>query len=157
MSTRRIVSVGPLEPAARHDHVVRAATAALVADPGLTLDIVGEGEAGDALLALADELGMGGRVRIVAPSADEFAPFDGAVLSVWAGRRESMPLAILRSLAVGVPVVAYDVRYGPAELLGDPVAGEVVAQGDLDALAAAIERRTAAQYGSRRRLIRPGR
>ena len=144
---RRIVSIGPLETAARHHHVLRAAQPALVADPGATLDIVGQGAEGDALLALADELGLGGRVRIVAPTGDEYAPFDGAVLTVWAGRRESFPLPILRSLAAGVPVVAYDVSYGPAELLSAPETGELVPSGEIGALTAAIGRRLGAAAG----------
>jgi glycosyltransferase involved in cell wall biosynthesis len=139
-SPRRIVSVGPLESGARHHHVLRAAHPALLADPGLVLDIVGDGDEGDALAALAAELGLAGRVRILPPPPDDHAPFEGAALTVWAGRRESFPLAILRSLAVGVPVVAYDVRYGPAELLTAPEAGELVASGDVERLAAAIGR-----------------
>ncbi len=137
---RRIVSIGPLETASRHDHVLRAAQPALVADPGLTLDLVGEGQGGDALLLLADELGLAGRVQVVTPTQDEYAPFEGAVLTVWAGRRESFPLAIVRSLAAGIPVVAYDVAYGPAELLTAPEAGEVVPSGDLAGMTAAILR-----------------
>ncbi len=137
---RRIVSIGPLETGARHHHVVRAAQPALAADPGLGLDLVGEGDEGEALLALADELGLTGRVRILAPTDDEYAPFVGAVLTVWAGRRESFPLAIPRSLAAGVPVVAYDVPYGPAELLTAPETGELVPSGDISALTGAIGR-----------------
>ncbi len=134
----RIVSVGPLEPGSGHHDVVRAAAATLTADPGLVLDLVGEGQEGGALLALAEELGLAGRVRLVAPGGDDHAPFHGAVLTVWAGRRESYPLPILRSLAVGVPVVAYDVRYGPDELLRGPGTGVLVPAGDVAALAAAI-------------------
>ncbi len=141
---RRIVAIGPLEAAARHDHVLRAAQPALLSDGGLTLDLVGDGDAGESLIALAEELGLGGRVRIVAPGPDEYAPLEGASLTVWAGRRESFPLAIVRSLAVGVPVVAYDVRYGPAELLTSPEAGELVPSGDVQALTAAISRRVGA-------------
>ena len=43
---RRIVAIGPLDAAARHDHVLRAAQPALLADGGLTLDLVGDGDAG---------------------------------------------------------------------------------------------------------------
>ena len=141
---RRIVSFGPLETASRHHDVLRAAQPAMAADLGLTLDVVGEGDEGDALLALAGDLGLAGRVSIVTPTADDFAPFTDAVLTVWAGRRESFPLAILRSLGAGVPVVAYDVRYGPAELVTAPEAGELVRSGDLDGLTSAISRRVGA-------------
>ncbi len=144
---RRIVAVGPLEPSSRHDHVIRAAQPGLLADPDLVLDLVGTGEAGPALLSLAEELGLAGRVRTVTPGTDEYAPFAGAVLTVWAGRRESFPVAILRSLAAGVPVVAYDVAYGPAELLASPEAGELVTPGDVAALTAAIGRWVASAAG----------
>lgn len=141
---RRIVSIGPLESSARHDHVIRAAQPALLADPGLVLHLVGEGDMDAALLALAEDLGLGGRVLVIAPGPDEYAPFVGAVLTVSAARREAFPVAILRSLASGVPVVAYDVRFGPAELLSHPGAGELVTSGDTPALSAAISSRVAA-------------
>ena len=74
---RRILSFGPLETASRHHDVLRAAQPAMAADLGLTLDVVGEGDEADALLALAGDLGLAGRVSIVTPTADDFAPFDG--------------------------------------------------------------------------------
>ena len=64
------------------------------------------------------------------------------MLTVWAGRRESFPLAIVRSLAAGVPVVAYDVRYGPAELITAPG----------DRRARALGGRQWADFGIRRRV-----
>ena len=146
---RRILSIGPLEPSARHDHVLRAAQPALEADPGLVLDLVGDGEEGATLLALAEELGIGSRVRITAPGPEADAPFAGAVLTVWAGRRESFPLAIVRSLAAGVPVVAYDCPYGPAELITAPGTGELVPSGDVEALAGALGRQLGAAAVSR--------
>ncbi len=65
-------------------------------------------------------------------------------MTVWAGRRESFPLAIVRSLAAGVPVVAYDVAYGPAELLTSHEVGELVPSGDVEGLGAAISRQLGA-------------
>ena len=141
---RRILSFGPLETASRHHDVLRAVQPAMVADLGLSLDLVGEGDEAGALLARAEELGLAGRTRIVTPTSDEYAPFAGAVLTVWAGRRESFPLAVLRSLGAGVPVVAYDVAYGPAELITAPEAGELVRSGDVGGLTAAISRRVGA-------------
>ncbi len=154
----RIVSIGPLETGSGHHDVVRAAAATLTADRGRVLDLVGEGEEGAALLALAEELGLTGQVRLVAPTDDGYAPFEGATVTVWAGRRESYPLAILRSLAAGVPVVAYDVRYGPDELVGRPGTGVLVPAGDIAALASAIQDqvRTTAQAGPDPAAVRAG-
>ncbi len=139
---RRIVSVGPLEAPSHHDDVLHAAREALLADPGLSLDIVGQGELSDPLLALADALGLTGRVHVV-PAQDDPTDFAGAALTIWAGRREAFPLAIARSLAAGVPVVARDVRYGPAEILTAPELGDCVHGRDPEALALAIGARLA--------------
>ena len=53
-------------------------------------------------------------------------------------RREGFGLAVAESLAVGTPVVTYDVDYGPAELVSDRVNGRVVADGSVEELAAAL-------------------
>ncbi|MGB7979716.1 MAG: glycosyltransferase [Candidatus Nanopelagicales bacterium] len=139
----RIVSVGPLDAASHHDEVLHACRPALLADPGLRLEVVGRGELTQPLLDLVEELGLTGRVQLVEPRADPIADFTGAALTVWAGRRAAYPLAIARSLVAGVPVVARDVRYGPAELLSSPELGELVRGRTPEDLAAAIGRRLA--------------
>ena len=71
---RRIVSFGPLETASRHHDVLRAAQPAMAADLGLTLDVVGEGDEADALLALAGDLGLAGRVAHHHPDGGRLRP-----------------------------------------------------------------------------------
>jgi poly(glycerol-phosphate) alpha-glucosyltransferase len=55
-------------------------------------------------------------------------------------RREAMPLTLLETLAVGTPVVVYDIRYGPAEIVRDGVDGFVVPAQDVAAAAEAVVR-----------------
>ena len=124
--SRRLVSVGPLEEASGHADAIHAVHSLTQSHQDLSLDLVGEGELGDQLLALADSLGLAGRVRVIAPGSDEDAAFAGARLTIWAGQRESTPLSIVRSLGQGVPVLARDVRYGPAELITAPELGVLV-------------------------------
>lgn len=135
---RRLVSVGPLEPDSRHEHVLRAAAGVLHSHDDVLLDLIGEGALADALRARAEELGVGGRVRVIPP--DSHDAFAGATLGLWTGRRDSYPLAIRAALRDEVPVLAYDVRYGPAELLTSPALGELVPNGDVDALGGALAR-----------------
>lgn len=139
---RRIVSVGHLDPAARHADAIAALHAVAAEHPDVVLEIVGEGELEADLRARAAGLGLADRVRVTPPGPDEDAPFVGAALTVWTGRRESCPLSIIRSLAHGVPVVARDARYGPAELVTSPALGDVVPSAA--ALAEAVGRRLAA-------------
>lgn len=146
LAARRIVAVGPLQDGSRHDDALVAVAPALLADPGLVLEVVGEGDGGPALVALAERLGVADRLRIMPATPDEHSVLRGAALALWTGRRESCPLAIIRSLAVGVPVVAYDVRYGPADLLAEPTLGTLVPSGDVAGLERAVRRRLAAPH-----------
>ena len=55
-------------------------------------------------------------------------------------RREAMPLTLLECLSVGTPVVVYDVRYGPREIVRDGVDGFLVPARDFRAAGAAVVR-----------------
>ena len=124
---RRLVSIGRLEPESGHADAIRALAALAPTHPDLRLDVVGTGPLGEELLGLAGELGVAQQVQIVRPGRDPDVPFRGARLSIWAGRQESCPLTIVRSLGHGVPVLARDVRYGPAELVTSAALGVLVA------------------------------
>ncbi len=139
----RIVTVGPLEPESRHEDALRACRPALQADPTLVLEVVGEGAASGTLQALARELRIARQVRILADPRDEREIYEGARLLLWTGRRESYPLSLVRALASGVPVVSYDTRYGPAQVVTHPDLGTLVPNGDVPALEAAIAERLA--------------
>lgn len=129
-----VVSVGPLEGASGHERVIGAMPGVLAHQPDATLRIVAAGDpaAAQGLLSVADSIGVRSSVRIVDPADDLDAQLADAGVLVWAGMRESWPLVLVRSLARGVPVVAHDVRYGPAEIVTSPALGELVAaQADL--------------------------
>ncbi len=132
-----IVSVGELAPGARHSHVIRALPSVCAEIPEARLQIHGSGPLLSALQHLAREMGVADRVAVV-PAGSSGLPFAAAALAVWAGKRESTPLSLVRALGSGVPVVAYDVPYGPAQLVEPGRNGLLVAEGDVTALGAAI-------------------
>jgi glycosyltransferase involved in cell wall biosynthesis len=68
---------------------------------------------------------------------------------VLASRREGFPLTPMEASAMGVPVVATDIR-GCRQIVEDGTTGLLVPVGDPDALAAAIERLATDPAGRRR-------
>lgn len=64
--------------------------------------------------------------------------YDQAQVMLLSSRFEGFCLAILEAAAHGVPTVSYDTHYGPSELIKPGVSGELVAYGDVDALAAKL-------------------
>jgi glycosyltransferase involved in cell wall biosynthesis len=113
--------------------------------PGARLEVIGDGpEMGD-LVALADRLGVGARVRFAGklPKAEVLAALGRAHAVVIPSRvgaggdMEGTPVVLCEAMAAGVPVVASDLG-GLGECVEDGVTGMLVPPGDVDALVAAL-------------------
>ncbi|WP_125206517.1 MULTISPECIES: glycosyltransferase [Isoptericola] len=122
----------------RVPHAIRGVQRA-AARTGLdvTLDVYGDGPDRDKLTRLAKKVPgvtMHGYVR---GAADRLADASFLLLT---SRAEGLPLVFAEAMARGCVPIAYDIRYGPADIITDGVDGFLVPQGDIDALAATIER-----------------
>ncbi len=100
--------------------------------------IVGNGELAEDVRREIDRLGAADRVRWF-----EFRGGVGrylAALDVFAlsSAWEAFPLSVLEAMSCGLPVVATDVG-GVGEAVSDGVSGRLVAPGDTEAFAAALE------------------
>jgi glycosyltransferase involved in cell wall biosynthesis len=104
----------------------------------VTLVVLGEGPERPALEALAEELGIAGRVRFAGFRANPFALFARARLFVLASTREGLPTVLIEAMATGCPIVSTDCPHGPREILADGRYGRLVPMRDPDALAAAM-------------------
>lgn len=132
-----VVVLGRLSPGKRIDHSIRAF---LVADvPGTRMEIWGGGAEHDALQALIDDLGAGSRIMLAGHTDAPGRVLDRASVVVTSTAFEGQGLSILEALLHDVPVVSYDVRYGPGDLLAGG-GGILVPDGDEDGLADALRR-----------------
>ncbi len=134
---RRYVAVGRLAGQKNFPLMLRAF--ALVAQPGDTLTIVGEGGERQRLERLADSLGIADRLSLPGhgdvPSA--LAAADVFVLS---SDYEGVPAVVIEAIASGLPVVATDCSVSMKALVG--AFGAVVPTNDAPALAAAMRAAT---------------
>jgi glycosyltransferase involved in cell wall biosynthesis len=114
---------------------------AVAAIDGVSLVLAGEGDEQAALERRAQELGLGSRVRFLGPQPRDrvlelFKAADALVLSsAW----ENFPHTVVEALAVGTPVLATTAG-GVGEVVEHERNGLLVAPGDPDALARAINR-----------------
>ena len=117
----------------RLDLLLRALASPAAAGPMLVL--IGRGPEERRLRALADTLGIAGRVRFAGEIADASRLFRAFDVYAAPSRKEGMPLAVLEAMALGLPVVASDI---PAhrELLGP--ASDGVIEGTPEAFATAL-------------------
>jgi teichuronic acid biosynthesis glycosyltransferase TuaC len=130
-----LLSVGALIPRKNHDLAIRA----LVGLPGVTLMIAGKGPEQGRLEALAREIGVADRVRLLGPQPHEALPALAAAadVGVLVSASEGLANAWVESLACGTPLVLSDVG-GARELVDRPEAGRIVAR-EPGAIAVAVK------------------
>jgi glycosyltransferase involved in cell wall biosynthesis len=151
-----IGTVGRLAPEKDQALLLRAAAPLLAGERMLLL--AGDGPERTRLQALAADLGVAARVRLLGARAD--VPRLLAALDVFAltSRMEGLPLALLEAMATALPVVATPVGAIPA-VLGDQgergflATGEGELRGHLTALAAAPDRARALGAAGRARVV----
>jgi poly(glycerol-phosphate) alpha-glucosyltransferase len=134
----RAVMVARLAPQKRLDHAIRAWRRVADVRPSARLDIYGEGPLQSELAALIRELDLGDAVTLHGHTADAPEQTRTAALLLLTSVYEGQSLAITEAMARGCPAVAYDIAYGPAELIDDGVSGRLVPSGDISALAEAV-------------------
>jgi glycosyltransferase involved in cell wall biosynthesis len=119
------------------DLLLRAWAIVAKAQPLVRLRIVGDGPLRAEHEALAQTLGVAGRVEWLAPTAEIERHYREATVFALSSRYEGMPIALLEAQALGVPAVAFDCPTGPGEILTAQT-GRLVPPGDVNALAAAL-------------------
>jgi len=132
------VGVGRFVERKNWDQVIRAFSHVVTEVPAARFELWGLGPLEEDYRALIAELGLENAVEIMGHTADPAAVFGGAAFSVLAGIREGFPLVLLESMAVGTPVVAYDGKYGPRDMIRPGVDGLLVPYGEQRQLADAM-------------------
>ncbi len=133
-----IVSLGRLHPVKGYDKLIR--TAELLAHrPAITISIFGEGQE---RAALESQLNNSSRRNVLALPGAVTSParvLAGADLFVSTSEFEGFPMGITEAMAMGLPVVAFNVP-GVGDIVRQGLSGLLVPPGDTNALASAILR-----------------
>lgn len=124
------------------DRLIGAYAASSLPARGIRLVLLGDGPQKPALEALAARLGIADFVLFPGFTANPYAFMAKAECTLLTSRNEGLPNVITESLACGTPVVAFDCKSGPSELIEDRVNGLLVPDQDFAAFTRGLEEMT---------------
>lgn len=134
------VVVAGLTPRKRVGHAIDIVAGCRDAGVPVTLTIHGDGPDASTLRTRTTERGLDGIVDFAGHHSDAADAFAHASWTLLTSSSEGAPLVLVEAMARGCLPIAYDVPYGPADLIVDGVNGFLVAPGDRDAAVTAIAR-----------------
>lgn len=139
--SRRVIAVGRLDYQKGFDRLIDAW--ALIPE-GLrgewTLDIFGQGEWEDMLEDRIKQLGISSSAKINNPVKDIYDEYSASSFIVMSSHYEGMPMVLLEAMSCGLPGICFDFKCGPKDIIRDCQNGLIVPEGDVKALAKAMEK-----------------
>ncbi|MGH8968525.1 MAG: glycosyltransferase family 4 protein [Actinomycetes bacterium] len=140
VDSRVVIAAGRLGPQKGFDRLIPAWAKVVAQHPDWELRIFGEGSSFGALCEQIEMLGVADSVSIRGFTDRLTEEMAQASFYVMTSRFEGFPMVLLEAMGCGLPVVSFDCRNGPRDLITNGVDGLVVPNGDIDALADAISR-----------------
>ena len=138
LDTKTVVAVGRYSHQKGLERLISAW--AMVKKNGWRLWLVGDGEKREQLEKQIDTLGLQDSVQLGRVESDMDTVYKSASIVALSSRYEGLPMVLLEAQAFGVPVVSFDCKCGPREIVKDGETGILVPEGDNYALAKALER-----------------
>jgi poly(glycerol-phosphate) alpha-glucosyltransferase len=133
----KIINVARYSKVKRLDHLISAFDKIKDRFPDAELHLYGFGNVIEAKLRESvAQLNLSDRVFFRGYLQDLEPEYNSADLFVLSSLYEGFPLVLLEAISCGLPVVAYDIKYGPGDAIEDGVSGYLAESGDIDDLAA---------------------
>lgn len=137
---KRVIAVGRLDYQKGFDRLIQAWQ--LVQHTGKftdwKLDIFGQGEWQEMLQQMIDKAELQNTVCLNRPTkqiGEEYVKSDMLVMS---SNYEGFPMVMIEAMACGLPVVSFDYKCGPKDIIQSGINGLLVPNGDIQALADAM-------------------
>lgn len=121
VESKTLVTVGRLQPGKNHQFLILQLKDVLPDD--WTFYIIGDGPKRESLQGLIDESGLNAKIKLLGKIDDVYEQIAAASLFVYASESEGYPNALIEAMSVGLPVVAANCKYGPAEIIEENVSG----------------------------------
>lgn len=135
-TAHRAVAVGRLDYQKGFDRLIEAWS--LLPENDWTLDIFGQGEWKESLEEMIRTKGIEGSAHINAPVSDICGEYGRSSMLIMTSHYEGLPMVMIEAMSCGLPVVSFDFRTGPRDIIRDGENGRLVKDGDMRGMSDAI-------------------
>lgn len=140
VSAKRVIAVGRLDYQKGFDRLIKAWK--LIQLSGRfnewRLDIFGQGAWKDMLNRMIHEGDIADTASINNPTKEIGNEYAKSSMLVMSSNYEGFPMVMIEAMACGLPVVSYDFKCGPKDIIDEGSNGLLVREGDIDGLASAM-------------------
>lgn len=142
VSYKRIIAVGRLDYQKSFDRLVEAWAWVQQTNKfsDWQLDIFGQGEWQEMLQRMIEERKLGETAHINRPTSLIGEEYARSSMLVMSSHYEGFPMVMIEAMACGLPVVSFDYKCGPKDIIQDGLNGLLVKDGDIEGLANAMMR-----------------
>lgn len=143
MSERKktVVSLGRMNTDQKgFDRLIEAYALIAAKHPDWKLNIYGSGELQKEYKKLIDALGLHESIEIFDFTKEPQKVYQTASIYAMCSREEGFSMVLLEAGSQGLPLVAYDVEFGPKTIVNEGQTGYVIPNGDKEKFAAALEK-----------------
>lgn len=120
------------------EHTIKAFKDVVKEAPDAKLEIWGSGDKKKAYIELIKELSLHDNVEVKGYTQNPEKIYKNAALSTVTSNAEGFSLSVMESMANNTPVISYDIRYGPSDMIVDGVNGFLIEKSDIEALSERI-------------------
>ena len=138
-STKTLLAMGRLAHEKGFDLLIQAFAQFADRTPEWNLKILGEGDLRQPLQQQIDGSGLSARIQLAGWDSSPDRALCQAGIFVLSSRHEGFPNALLEAMSHGLPVIAFDCESGPRAIVVHEQNGYLVEDGNVSALAAAME------------------
>lgn len=139
-SSKRVIAVGRLDYQKGFDRLLEAWD--IVQRDGKHqdwhLDIYGQGEWKEMLQQMIVSRGLDDTATLHEPTTHIGDEYVRSGMLVMSSHYEGFPMVMIEAMACGLPVVSFDFKCGPRDIIGENVNGILVHEGDVSGLAHAM-------------------
>lgn len=135
-----IIAVGRLDEIKQFDRLIEAYFNSVLISKNIHLVILGDGTEKEKLINLVNNLGIGDYVHLKGFIKNPYPYIKNAKFLTLSSQYEGFGMVLLEALFCGTPVISFDCKVGPNEIIQNNKNGILVTNQDFNELTLAIEK-----------------